>query len=41
LYGDLEGFTECHALTGLLPRYMPDEDKTSFVRAGTDSAFIL
>ncbi|GHT87306.1 addiction module toxin, RelE/StbE family [Spirochaetia bacterium] len=37
LHGDLEGFTECHALNDLLLMYIPDEDKVTFSRAGTHS----
>jgi mRNA interferase YafQ len=37
LHGDLEGFTECHALNDLLLVYILDEDKVTFIRAGTHS----
>jgi mRNA interferase YafQ len=36
LSGDLDGFTECHALNDLL-LYILDEDKATFPRAGTHS----
>jgi mRNA interferase YafQ len=37
LSGDLEGFTECHALNDLLLIYILDDEKVTFARTGTHS----
>jgi mRNA interferase YafQ len=37
LSGNLEGFTECHALSDLLLLFILDDEKVTFARAGTHS----